>query len=314
MAGPINASGLIPTAQSSQLIEAATAKSAVLTLGRRVPMPAGITQIPVLSALPTASFLAAVGDRKPYTDLGITNEILTAEEIGAVVAVPQAYLDDSGVDLWAAIQPQLAEAIGRGVDNAALWGVGAPPSFPTGGVGATAPNVATGIDVADQINTAMGHVEGSGLPVTGHAADLVVKAALRGVRDANGALLLGPSQLAGQPDSAIYGTPVVWTVFPESEPDLITGDWDCLIVGVRQDIRYELSEDGVIADAAGKVLISAFQDDQVLMRVYMRLGVVLVKPRTSDGTPGGSQPSVPFATVTLPAAAAAKAATSRSSK
>jgi hypothetical protein len=40
-----------------------------------------------------------------------------------------------------------------------------------------------------------------------------------------------------------------------------------LVIGVRSDIRYELSQDAVIADENGKVVISAFQDNVAVLKV-----------------------------------------------
>lgn len=302
----IDASGLIPVTQSAQLVSAAVTQSAVLTLARRQPMPTGAASVPILGALPDAGFIGA-GARKPWTDMGFSNPVLKAEEVGATVSIPQAYLDDSGINLWDAVRPELGAAIGRAIDNAVLFGVGAPASFPAGGIVAGLTPVAAGTDAVATVNAAMAEVEASGLPVTGHAADLVVKSVLRGVRDANGALLLGFDQVNNVNVPTLYGVPIVWQLLDDDVIDFITGDWTKLIIGVRQDIRYDLSNDGVIADSAGKVIVSAFQDDQVLMRVYMRLGCVLAKPVGPRG------PTQPFAVADLapevaPAAAPAKAA------
>jgi HK97 family phage major capsid protein len=302
-AASIDASGLIPTTQSAELISAAVEQSAVLTLGRRIPMPAGHVSVPVLTALPGAGFLGA-GATKPFTDLKFSNPVLKAEEVGAVVAIPQSYLDDSGLNLWAAIQPELAAAIGHAVDDAVLFGTGAPASFPAGGVVAGLTPVAAGTDVVDQVNVAMSQVEATGLPVTGSAADLKVKGAFRGVRDTTGALLLGFGQADTGSFETLYGVPIEWTLLNHATIDFITGDWTKLIIGVRQDIRYEMSDSGTIYDPATKaVIISAFQDDQILMRVYMRLGVVLAKPVSSRGA------TQPFAVAAIaPAARSGQAA------
>lgn len=291
----IDASGLIPESQSSELITVAASTSAALTLGRRVPMPAGVTKLPVLSALPVASFIG-VGGRKPFTGLTFDNETLTAEEVAATVAIPQAYLDDSAVALWDAVRPELGGAIARAVDGAVFWGTGAPASFPTGGI-LTGLTPVAGSDVVDTVNLAMGEVESSGVAVTAHAADLSDKQALRGVRDTNGALLLGSQQVSGSSIDALYGYPIKWLPFFHNAAgtvDFVTGAWNLLVVGVRQDIRYELDSSGVIADEAGAVVISAFQDDMVLMRVYMRLGIAVAKPLAPNG-----QPVKPFAVAKL---------------
>jgi HK97 family phage major capsid protein len=254
-------------------------------------MGSGIAEIPVAGAFPTASFIS-VGTRKPFTDFKLSNQTMKAEEIAAIIAIPQAYLDDSAVDLWAYARPLLAQSIAVALDDAVLWGHNNPPSYPAGGI--TDPAFATGVppgtDALESVNQTMAAVEGQGLPVTGHAADLVTKAALRGVRDAQGALLLGPVQADNPAMSSIYGVPVIFNLAsPMPDRDFVSGDWDSLLVGVRQDITYDLSTDGVVVDNAGVVQVSAFQDDQVLMRVHARFGCVVAQPVTSRA-PTGAKP------------------------
>ena len=315
MPGPIDASGIIPPSVASDIISIAGSKSGVLSLARTVPMPTGVSQMPVQTTVPVASFVTGPGGRKPFTDLAFGMETMTAEEVAAVVAIPQAYLDDTSINLWNFIKPQLGDALSLAVDNAVLFGTGAPATWPVGGIASDTYStlIPAGSDPLDTVNTAMGEVEAQGLPVTGHDADLAVKAALRGVRDNNGALLLGPSQIAnaGQAND-LYGVPVVWGQYPNAATiNFFTGDWDALTIGVRQDIRYDIDSSGVIADAAGKVLVSAFQDDTVLMRVYARYGCLIVKPATQRVVTGAK----PFARTFIEkatGAVSASASTSRS--
>ena len=62
------------------------------------------------------------------------------------------------------------------------------------------------------------------------------------------------------------------------------GDWSQLVIGVREDINFDISTDGVLANPAGDIQVSAFQDDQTLIRVVFRAGCVVAKPLQADGT------------------------------
>jgi HK97 family phage major capsid protein len=312
MPGPIDASGIIPPNQAREIISVATANSGVLALARRQPMPAGVSQLPVQTGIPTAAWLTKVGDRKPFTDMTLGMKTMTAEEVATTIAIPQAYLDDVSIDLWAWARPQLGAAIALALDNAVLFGTNAPATFPAGGVTAAAfcQDVPPGTDPLETVNDAYSAVEAQGLPVTGSLADLSVKGPLRGVRDSTGAFLLGPGQSGSDAANSIYGQPVSWGQFPVgAADDFVTGNWSSLIVGVRQDIRYDLSDQGVIADSAGKVLITAFQDDQVLMRCHARFGVLVINPPTQK-FPAGAKP---FAKSTVGSGVAAAEASSSGS-
>lgn len=287
---PNDFSGVIPIEYSTQIIQEAVQQSAALALGNRVPMGTSITQMPVPSVMPSAEFVST-GGRKPYTNLGLKPQVLTAEEIAAVTAIPDAMIEDAGINLWNWVRPQLAQAIAVAFDNAVFFGTGAPATYPAGGItdaafSLTAP---AGVDAVDNVNNAMSAVEAQGLAVTGHAADLTVKGALRGVRDANGALLMGSTQVNGQAIDTIYGVPASYVSFGQLLPNLITGAWQYLVIGVRSDIRYDMNPAGVIADAAGKVVISGWQDNTTPLKVWARLACTVIKPPTVR-TPAGAKP------------------------
>jgi HK97 family phage major capsid protein len=302
---PVIDSTLIPTTISSSIIAAATEASVVLKLATKQPMPTGAASVPILKTLPTSGWVNGHGGRKPGTTVEWSSDQIVPEEVAATIAVPQSLIDDSGIPLWNSVKAAIVDAVTFSIDSAILFGDNAPPSFLVDGVVGEAvrdgrvphsPVAPPGQpDLAEAVNQAMGDVENDGLQPTGHAADVSIKSKLRGLRDANGLPIFVPNLGAGSYDT-LYALPIAWSgsgAFDTTAVDLITGDWTKLIVGVRQDIRVETSTDGVIADATGKVLVSAFQDDQVLMRVYARLGYVLGKPVTRRS--GG--PANPFGLV-----------------
>jgi HK97 family phage major capsid protein len=297
-------SGVIPPVMSAQIIQEATRQSAALSLGRRVPMGTKINNLPVPSVLPKASFVTAPTGRKPYTEVGLRPETLTAEEVAAVIAIPDAMIEDSTLNLWGYARPLLSQAIAIAVDEAAFHGVGAPNTWPTGGIWAAANSGAVippTLDPVETINTAMGAVESRGLNVSGHAADTGVRFTLRGVRDANGSLLLGTTQVDGYERPSIYGLPATYTQFATGAPglnvaDFVTGAWDNLVMGVRTDIRFLIDPSGVITNDNGStVLVSGFQDNVTPMKVWARFGCVIIKPVTPR-TPTGA---IPFAKTKL---------------
>jgi len=308
MPHPLNFSGIIPAEFSTQIIEEAIQQSAALQLGQRLPMGTRVTDLPIPQTLPTATWTGVppptgekTGLPKTWTDVMLTTQSVKAEEVAAVTAIPDAYLEDSEINIWAWVRPRLAEAIAIALDNAVFYGLNCPASFPVGGLLSDTYSVrvphADVIDAVDAVNKAMGAVEAQGVQVNGHASDLLGKSMFRGVRDANGALLLGEGQVNNQARPTLYGLPIAYNPWSQvTSADFITGGWQNLIIGVRQDIRYNLDPSGVIINpATGSVLVSGFQHNTTPLKVWARFGVTIVKPVTPR-LPNGA---TPFAKVML---------------
>jgi HK97 family phage major capsid protein len=291
-APPLDFSGVIPPEFSTQIIEEAVRASSALQLGNLMPMGTTITELPIPKTLPTAAFVS-VGGRKPWTDIALQNATLHAEEVAAITAIPDSYLEDATINLWEFVRPRIAEAIGVALDAAVFWGVGAPASYPVGGINAMAAAVAAGTDAVDTINHAMGAVEAGGLDVSGQAADITVRSALRGVRaSGSGELLLGTVQAGDVTVPTLYGIPVSYNTMTQhggTNADYFAGAFSNLFIGVRQDIRYMIDPSAVVADSTGKVLISGFQDNQTPLKVWARFGCAIVQPVTVR-SPNGANP------------------------
>src|SRR5262249_32811311 len=156
------------------------------------------------------------------------------------------------------------------LDAAILFGTGAPASFPAGGVLANSTLTAAGADYGITVSDAMGNVEAGGYNPTGHAADVTVKAELRSLRSAQGVPLF-ISTITEAGGETLYGLPIRFTqpgVMDLTKAEFFTGDWTKLIIGVRQDLRFDTSTDATLID--GTTVHSMFQEDSVAMRAYMR--------------------------------------------
>ena len=303
---------LIPTEVQAAVIEGVINQSVALTLGDRQPMPTGSEAIPVLGTLPTAGWVAAGTGRKPATTMAWTAALLKAEEVAATIDVPTAYLDDAGFPLWDSIQPRMVEALAVVIDEAVLFGVGAPASFPAGGLlahstAAALPDAPEN-DMAGLFNAALSNVEAAGLNPTGHGADVTARGLMRGSRTATGEPLFVPSVAQLNPDT-IYGLPAYWSLggaFDTTKAVAFTGDWSCLRLGIRQDVTVDSSAEGVLVDGTGAVIVFAFQDDKIIMRVHMRLGCVIGQPVTQRA-PAGAKPWSHIPPASLPVRASTAA-------
>jgi hypothetical protein len=278
-------SGLLPSAVSARIIESAIQQSVVLRLATRQPMPTGVEQVPVVSVAPQAGWVSA-GGRKPIARIVWSAETLKAEEIAAVCAIPDVYISDTAGS-WnpeESTENELAKAVGKALDAAVLWGTDAPPSFPQGGIVGMAGGPATGPDALSAISNAMGELEGEGIVPDGIAGGPSIGAALR-------AAYIAAAALPGQaPANEIWGVPVAVAAPWPASPNAIVGGWQYLTIGIREDVNFTVSREGVLLDDQGNIVVSAFQDDMTLVRVYARFGVAIARPLAADG----SEPSTPF--------------------
>lgn len=277
---------LIPSNVAAELIRGTIEQSAALRLGRVIRVPAGVTSIPVIAVMPQAGFVAAHGGRKPSTVIEWSSEQITPEELGCVVAIPDDFIEDNTFPVWEEVRPLLEQSLGMAFDDAVLWGIGAPASFPTGGVEAVAGAPVTGATILEAVSTAMSQVEMTGLLPNGHVAGPRARPGLRLLEDSAGRLVYAQALTEGAPDQ-LFGLPIRYTQAFDAgtAAELLTGDWTKLVIGIRTDIRFELSNEGVLTDGAGAVTVSAFEQDMTLMRCYMRAGAAIGIPVDRNGDP-----------------------------
>ena len=302
-----NVQSLIPEEVASGIIESATTASAALSLFPRVQMSTNQTRMPALAALPSAYFVSGDTGLKQTTEMAWENKFLNVEEIAAIVPIPEAVLDDSSFDVWGAIQPRLAESIGRTIDAAILFGTNKPASWPTDVVAsavaasnlyARGTSSASSGGIAEDLNQVMAKVEADGFPVNGWVTKTTFKSLLRSARDTTGQKLLDVSQNTIEGSPVYYVMPGLWPS-GASQAELITGDWSNMMLGVRQDITYKILDQAVIQDGAGAIQYNLAQQDMVALRVVMRLAWQVANPLNYENETEATR--YPFAVLRTPA-------------
>jgi HK97 family phage major capsid protein len=285
-------SGLIPIEFSTQIIQMATQSSLALSSFRQVRMPAGVQHLPVLDALPVAKWVtgepnaSAVGGDKATASQTWKGIVLTAEEVAAIVVIPEAILEDASIDLWAEITPRLAEAIGGALDLAVLAGTDKPASWPDAIIPAA---VAKGnVTVAanpDQThyNTALGQVEADGFMPDIVFAQTGQRANFRSWNASGVPVYLSDFRDDGRVDS-IYGLPIRYdTSGALGTSKALMGDPTMAIIGTRTDIQYKVLTEATIDLSAaldGSAMLSLAQQDSVALRVRARFGYAVANPVT----------------------------------
>ena len=287
------ATALIPTEYAREISQGVAESSAVMRLARRLPnMTTRQTIMPVLESLVTAGFVNGDTGRKPTSKLVWGNKTITAEELAVIVPIPEAVLDDSDYDIWGEVRPRIIEAMGVAFDAAVLFGTNKPASWPTGLVAQTVAALnsvdqsvaaAASDDLYDMLlgpGGVISLVEQDGYFVTGHVADITMRAQLRGLRDTTGQpIFLRSMQDSGQYD--LDGSPIYFPrngAWNPASALLMSGDWTNLVYAMRQDLTYKILDQAVIQDTDGSIAYNLAQQDMVALRAVMRVGWQAANP------------------------------------
>lgn len=282
-----DADALIPEETSREIIKNLPQQSAALTLMRKTTMSSKQTKMPVQTALAQAYWVGGDTGLKQTTKEAWANKHIVAEELAAIVPIPEAVLDDADYPLWDEIRPDLEEAAGALIDMATIFGVGKPASWTSPAIvpgAAAAGNAFTrgsvaGQDVIGDLNDTFALPEGDGFQVNGVAADTTLRSSLRGLRTGDGAFLLQGGE-TGAP-ATIYGERLAYInngAWDTAQADAIAGDWTKAIVAVRQDFTFKVFTEGVISDDSGNVILNLMQQDSAALRMVMRVGYAVANP------------------------------------
>lgn len=274
------ASALIPEAVSNLLLKELDNKSAAMTLFRKLPMGTKINRLPILAALPSAYWVDGDTGLKGVTQASWSNKYLYAEEIAAIIPIPEALLDDTSYDIWGAVRPLMANAIARKFDDAVFFGLDKPSTFPAALVPEAIArshfvvrggNTAAEGGVPQDISDAFALVEADGFSVSGVVANTRYKGLLRSARDSTGVLLneVTPTSVYGVPVS--YPMEGLWPT-GVSQGEFLAGDFSHGILGTRQDVTYKILTEATLYDENGDVAYALAQQDMIAMRVVFRAG------------------------------------------
>ena len=98
------------------------------------------------------------------------------------------------------------------------------------------------------------------------------------LRDENGNALFVP----GTDQNELYSNPIYFSrngAWDKTKADIIAGDWDKSLVGIRDGIEYEILKEATLQgtlDEDGKP-ISLAEQDMIAIKATMRLGYLVVK-------------------------------------
>lgn len=284
------AESLIPVEESKEIIQGVVTSSAVLSRGRKLAnMSSKTYKMPVLDMLPIAYFVDGDNGAKKTTKQAWDKKIITAEEIAVIVPIPESVLDDSDYDIWAEARPRVTEAFGKVIDGAILFDVNKPTSWRDGVVTTATKAKSVVTATADLYQDILGEggviskVEESGFFVSGHMADISMRAKLRGLRDDVGQPIF-KSDMQNGTNYSLDGSPMNFPnngAWDKSKALMISGDFSQLVYSIRQDITFKLFTEGVVQNTDGTIAYNLMQNDMVALRAVMRLGWEIPNPINS---------------------------------
>lgn len=284
------AESLIPVEESREIIQGVVTSSAVLSRGRKLAnMSSKTYKMPVLDMLPIAYFVDGDNGAKKTTKQAWDKKVITAEEIAVIVPIPESVLDDSDYDIWAEVRPRVTEAFGKVIDGAILFDVNKPTSWRDGVVTTATKANAVVTATTDLYQDILGEggviakVEDSGFFVSGHMADISMRAKLRGLRDDVGQPIF-KSDMQNGTNYSLDGSPMNFPnngAWDKSKALMISGDFSQLVYSIRQDITFKLFTEGVVQNTDGSIAYNLMQNDMVALRAVMRLGWEIPNPINS---------------------------------
>ena len=268
------AESLIPVEESKEIIQGVVTSSAVLSRGRKLAnMSSKTYKMPVLDMLPIAYFVDGDNGAKKTTKQAWDKKIITAEEIAVIVPIPESVLDDSDYE----------------IDGAILFDVNKPTSWRDGVVTTATKATAVVTATTDLYQDILGEggviakVEDSGFFVSGHMADISMRAKLRGLRDDVGQPIF-KSDMQNGTNYSLDGSPMNFPnngAWDKSKALMISGDFSQLVYSIRQDITFKLFTEGVVQNTDGSIAYNLMQNDMVALRAVMRLGWEIPNPINS---------------------------------
>ena len=280
--------GLIPEPVTREIFQGVAENSAVLKAGRKLPnMTAKTQSINVLDMLPLAYWVDGDAGFKRTGTMAWEKKKLYAEELAVIIPIPEAVLNDANYDIWAEVKPRIVEAMGRRIDEAVLFGNGAPATWRDSIVD-TAVNagcsVTLGTDLFQDIMGVDGLIakaEESGYMPTGVMSAVSMRARLRGLTDLNGQPIF-LANMQGTPGYMLDGMEMRFPKngsWDEERALMIVGDFSQLVYSIRQDVTYKVLTEATIVDPSTReVVYSLAQQDMVALRAVMRLGWEIPNP------------------------------------
>ncbi|WP_373892777.1 phage major capsid protein [Virgibacillus sp. CBA3643] len=257
------AEGIIPIEYSKELVQGVVKGSSILTNSKMETMKANTRKLSKIQGV--EAHMVEEAQEIPASNTKFPTLDLVGKKFAATQVVSHEMLEESLVDVLAEIQTEAVEQFYRGFDRyatqnilQAINGTGQKVQ-----VGATA-----GQNLYEDISDTLSLVEGHGYTPGVFLANHTYKNDIRKLKDNNGNNLYSPTA-AGTPDE-FFGLDIAYNFgIDRTNTELITGDFKFSHVGIPNELRYTVMNQGTIDG------VNLGQTDQVAIRLILTMAHVV---------------------------------------
>lgn len=274
-----NLKGFVPTEIAPGIMDEIARGSATLQLSEVKPMKSDTMKFQVWAEKPGAYWVGE-SERINTSKASWIFPTMTAKKIAVIIPVTKEKLNDTTIDVFSELKPQIAEAFYTAIDKACLFGTSSPFTKNILGVATSSSNVITresqslDLDISD----VMGKLEDKNYDPNGFVGHYGLKRQIRNLRDQNG------NQLAvlGMKENSLYDLPLTFVrngAFDTTNAELLCGDWSKSIVGIREGLEFEILKEATLQSVTmtdGKPL-SLAENDMIAIKATMRLAYLPIK-------------------------------------
>jgi HK97 family phage major capsid protein len=263
-------------------------QSVALQIFPQVSMGTAQTRMPVLSVLPMVNWGTSDTSSYQTSEANWSNKYLDVAELYAIVPVPNKVIRDNSIDIWEQVKNPLMAKMAVAIDAAIFLNQNFPAQWTnTTAIGAESvtrnnkytrgTNAAAAGGIAEDINQLMLKVEEDGFQANFFAGSPTFKSKIRSARDTTGQKLLDLQRTAdGGQSFSIDGTPIYFAIdgawgTGTGAYELITGDRNQGIIGLRQDIEISFLKETTFFDVDGKPTLNLGQQDMTALKLTFRV-------------------------------------------
>lgn len=277
-----NLTGFVPVELAQGIMKDVARGSSILRLSKVEPMKSDTKKFPIMTDGPGAYWVGETERIKTSVATWIFPE-MHAKKLAVIIPTTREKLNDTTINVFGEMKPAIAEAFYKAIDAAALFGTNSPFTKNILGVATTAGNLialeTNGAGKLDlDVSDTMALIEDAGQDVNGFAAHYGMKNSLRKLRDGNGNQLFVP----GVDQEELYNNPIEFVrngAFDKEQAEVIAGNWNYSLVGIREGIQYEILTEATLQSITmsdGKPL-SLAENDMIAVKATMRIGFLPIK-------------------------------------